>query len=495
MNPEKRNVAKIVLGILLLLVAVKLSLHFLLSESYGYHRDEFYYIECGKHLDFGFVDHPPFTPFLANVSRWILGDSLFSIRFFPAIAGAVVVFLAGLMARQLGGGWFAQILAAVAVLLTPRYLHANGMLQPVSFDLLFWVLNAYLVIRLLKTENPRYWILIGLVTGIGLINKHTMLFFCFGLFVGLILTPQRKYLLNRWLWCGAVIAFLLFLPNVIWQIQNDWPSLEFLQFINKTRMSVISASEFLFQGQLLSQQILAAPIWLAGLYYFFFTVAGKKFRLLGWIYVSILVLFLIVKAKPYYLGPAYPMLLAGGSCLWEQYISKIKLSAVKAAILCAFAIACVWNLPKSALPIHPVRETTSNDYKDMVGWDEMVLAVAEKYQQLSPEEKENCLIFTGNYGEAGAINYLGKKYGLPKAFSSHNSYWIWGSPEQEPTTVILLGAGDMEDVEPYYESVEYAGRIRNKENVKNEEFDQPFYIARNPKSPFKEIWPNLKHYD
>lgn len=482
-------------AILVLLAVIKLLIHFLTNDSYGFHRDEVYYIDCGKNLDFGFVDHPPFTPLVAHVSLLLFGDSLFALRFFPALAGAGIVLLTGLIARSVGGNSFAQILAAVAVLVTPRYLHANGMLQPVSFDQFFWVLAIFLILQWLNTDNPKYWPWIGLVIGIGAMNKHTMLFFCFGILVGILLTRHRRVLGSLWFWLGVLLASVIFLPNLVWQIRHGWPTVEFLQYINQTKMSQISLYEFLVNGQLKSQQILLFPLWLAGLFYFFFDTNGKKYRLFGWMYVSILILFLIVKAKPYYLGPAYPVLLAGGSVFLEKYFIKGRTGWQKPVFVLAIAILCILNLPNSALPIHPISETTNNDYKDMVGWNEMVSSVASAYDKLSDDEKKACIIFTGNYGEAGCINFLGKKYGLPQAFSAHNSHWIWGPPSKEPSVVIVLGAGEKEDLLPHYEEVVDAGTITNRYGVQNEEYGQHFYVCRGPRFRFREVWPGLKHYD
>jgi 4-amino-4-deoxy-L-arabinose transferase-like glycosyltransferase len=270
------------------LALFKLLLHFATSGGYGYFRDELYYIAASEHLDFGYVDYPPFIAIVTAITRWLLGDSLFALHFFPALAGALVVLLAGLMAWQLGGGRFAQGLAALAVVIAPVYLGVNSLLTMDSFDQLFWVLAAYILLLFLKKEKPRLWLLLGLVAGIGLMTKVTMLYFGAALVFALLLTPNRKYLLSKWLWLGGLIAFLIFLPYVLWQMGHGWHTLEFWKTYSAGKTYPVTPPEFLFQ-QVVTVHPLTLPLWLGGLFYYLFSKEGKRYRPLGWMYVILYV--------------------------------------------------------------------------------------------------------------------------------------------------------------------------------------------------------------
>ncbi|MBI5092467.1 MAG: glycosyltransferase family 39 protein [Candidatus Hydrogenedentes bacterium] len=307
MSGESRSIEEVRkngLTLLMVFAAIKLVLHLILNSRYGYHRDELYFLACAEHMDFGYVDHSPLVPWIAFVARSLLGDSLPALRFIPALAGAGTVILTGLIARELGAGRFAQALAALSIIIAPVYLRAQNMLHIPTFEPLFWGGCAYLIIRIIKYERTRLWLWVGALAGVGLMNKPTMLFFGVGLAVGLVLRPARKYLLNKWLWAGGALAFLIFLPNLIWQATHGWATLAFAANLNKGTMSRISSVEFLF-GQLLYLHPFNAPIWIAGLWYYLRAEAGRPYRVLGWVYVTVLVLLLVAKSKIYYLAPAY----------------------------------------------------------------------------------------------------------------------------------------------------------------------------------------------
>jgi hypothetical protein len=498
-------------ALLLYLALAKLLLHLWFSSGYGYFRDEFYYIACGEHLDWGYVDQPPLTPLLAFVTRALLGDSLLALRFLPAVAGALLVLVTGLMARELGGGRFAQGLAAVSVIAGPVYLGIDHIFTVNVFDHLFWALGAYLVILIVKRDDPRLWLVFGLVAGVGLQNKISMLFFGFGVVVGLLLTPHRKYILSKWLWLGGVIAFVIFLPYVLWQFQHDWPMLELLRRGQLYKNYPLSPLQFL-SGQVLEIHPLNLPIWLAGLYFYLLSKPGKPYRVLGWTYVVILVVFLILKAKTYYLAPAYPMLLAAGAFAIETFIRERQWNWLKPAtvglLVAGGAITAPFAMPvlpvetyikyQSFLGVEPPKTERHKfgrlpqSYADMFGWEEMVATVAKVYNSLSPEERAKCAIFTSNYGEAGAIDFFGKKYGLPKAISGHNNYWLWGPGNYTGEIVITVGES-LEDVEKTFAQVEL-GATHVHEYAMPYESDLPVYICRKPKMSLQEVWPRVKGY-
>jgi hypothetical protein len=499
------------IALLLYLALAKLLFHLVFSSGYGYFRDEFYYIACGEHLDWGYVDQPPLTPLLAFLTRQFLGDSLLALRFLPAVAGALLVLVTGLMARELGGGRFAQALAAVAAFAAPAYIGIDHLFTVNAFDHLFWALGAYLVILIVKRGDPRLWLVFGLVAGVGLQNKLSMLFFGFGVAVGLLLTPHRKYILGKWLWLGGAIAFVIFLPYVLWQLQHDWPMLELLERGKLYKNFPLSPLQFL-SGQVLEIHPFNLPIWLAGLYFYLLSKPGKPYRVLGWTYVVILVVFLILKAKTYYLAPAYPMLLAAGAFALETFIRERQWNWLKPATVTLLVLGGIAIAP-FAMPLLPVETyiryqdfmgiqapkterhkfgKLPQSYADMFGWENMAATVAKVYNSLSPEERAKCAIFTNNYGEAGAIDFFGKKYGLPKAISGHNNYWLWGPGNYTGEIVITVGES-LEDVKKTFDQVELGATVVS-EYAMPYESDLPVYVCRKPKVSLQEVWSRTKDY-
>ncbi len=499
------------LAILLYLSLLTVLIHFLANGGYGYFRDELYYMACGRHLAWGYVDQPPFVALMAVVTRHLLGSSLFALRFFPALCGGLLVLLTGLMAREMGGGRYAQVLTAVAVMVAPVYLAIDNYFSMNCFDQVFWALAGYVVIRILKQDNPKLWLLFGLVAGAGLMNKYSMGFLGLGVVVGLVLTPARRQLLSKWLWLGGVIAFLIFLPHILWEIHYGFPSLEFIH--NATTFKNLPQTPLQFMtASALGIGFLSLPIWLAGLGFFFLGDDGKHFRLFGWVFVSILALFLVTKAKPYYLAPAYLFPLAGGAVAIADFVRRHNWNWLRPASIALLLAGGVMTAP-FVLPVLPVesfikyqarmgvkapREERGKaaklpqQYADMFGWQNMAATVAEVYNSLSPDEKQKCVIGASNYGEAGAIDFFGMNYGLPNAISSHNSYWIWG-PGDKPGEVLIVVGGNAKDYQAMYEDVEQAATI-TCEYAMPFETDLPVFLCRRPKMTLQQVWPHLKNF-
>jgi hypothetical protein len=499
------------LAILLYLALLTILIHFLANGGYGYFRDELYYMACGEHLAWGYVDQPPFMPFLAFLTRHTLGGSLFALRFLPAICGGIIVLLTGLMARELGGGRYAQALAAVAVMVAPVYLAIDNFFSMNCFDQVFWALAGYIVIRILKGGDPRLWLLFGLVAGVGLMNKYSMGFLGLGIVVGLLLTPARRQLLSKWLWLGGVIAVVIFLPHILWEIRHGFPSLEFIH--NATALKNLPQTPLQFiASSALGIHPFNAPIWLAGLAFFFLAKAGKPFRLFGWVFVSILALFLLTRAKPYYLAPAYLFLFAGGAVAIEAFVRPRNWNWLRPAGFVFLLTGGVAMAPY-VLPVLPVesfikyqafmglrapREEKSKlgklpqQYADMFGWENMAASVAEVYNSLSPEDKQKCVIGASNYGEAGAVDFFGKKYGLPHAISTHNSYWFWG-PGEKPGEVLIVVGGNPNDYHAMYDDVQQAATVIS-EYAMPYETNLPVYLCRRPKMTLQQVWPRLRKF-
>jgi hypothetical protein len=490
----------------------KLIIHFLTNNQYGYFRDELYYIACGEHLDWGYVDHAPMVAWLIKLSRTLFGDSLFALRLFPAVAGALTVLLTGLIARELGGRRFAVVLSCLCVLVG-GYLALDSFFSMNAFEPLFWMGCAYFIILAIKRDEPRFFLGFGFLAGLGLENKHSMLFFGFGVFVGLLLTPARRFFATRWFWVGGALALALFLPNIIWEYRHDWATLELLRNVQKSGKNVaLSPLEFVGQ-QILILHPITLPIWLAGIWYFLFDRDGKRYRLLGITYLVALIMMILLKGKNYYLMPVYPLLFAGGAIWWERLLEGRRsmnwLKVVYPVLLCvAGAVFAPFALPvlpvetylryQHALGFEPPKTEVGHrgplpqHFGDRFGWPEMVETVAQIYNRLPPDVRASTAIYANNYGEAGAIDLFGPSYGLPKAISPHQSYYLWG-PRDYTGDVMILLQSKRADAERNCISVEEMGTVNHPFSMKEEHYT--IFICRGLKQPLRELWPLLKHWN
>lgn len=498
-------------AVLLYLGSAKFIVHMVFSGRYGYFRDELYNIICGKRLAFGFVDHPPFTPLVARVSRMLFGDSLLGLRVFPALAGAITVVLAGLIVRKLGGGRFAQALAALSVLFSPVLLGFGGALTNNAFDILFWTMAAYFLIIILKDERPKLWLVFGIVVGIALQNKYSIAFFLAALAVGLILSPARKRLLSVWPWAGGGLALLIFIPNLVWQVRHGLP------FVELNRNAVLYKNAPLLPLQFLGSQALEAhplifPIILAGLFFFLLSPVLKPFRVFGWAYLALFAFFVFSGGKTYYLSPVYPVMLAAGALALERAVLKTRWSWIKPVSIILLMTTGAATAP-FALPVLPVEKfiaysrrlgigmVSSERHKmgalpqhfaDQFGWPEMTEAVARVYEGLPEADRKDCGIYTQNYGEASAINFFGRKIGLPPAVCGHNNYWLWG-PGEKPIEVLIIVGGKADDYRQGFREVTEVARTHCDLAMPYEN-NLPIYICRGLKVSILELWPRVKHY-
>jgi len=500
------------LAIISILSLAKLALHFCFNAGYGFFRDELYYIACGEHLAFGYVDHPPFIALIAGFSRGFLGDSLFALRFFPAVAGALVVFFTGLIVRELGGKTFAQILACVSVSFAPLYLYMGNVLTMNIFDHLFWTLSALLVVRLLKSGNTRIWLVLGAVLGIGLMNKHSIFFFGFGLLAGLALTKSRKHLSAVNLWLGALIAFVIFLPHFVWQIAHGFPSIEFIRNAALYKNMPLSPKMFVL-GQMFDMHPFLFPVLVLGVLFFFSFKSARPYRVFGWMYLAIFGLFLLIRAKTYYIAPVYPVVFAGGSVALENIIKRRCVDWLRPAVL-TFLLGGFFMAAPFALPVLPVgtfvkfseclkfsvpeaerheKGSLPQHFADMFGWEALVRSVSGVYGGLSAEDRAKCGVFAQNYGEAGAVDFFGDACGLPGAISGHNNYWLWGPGPYSGEIMIVIG-GQRARLERYFARVERAGVFKHR-YVMPYENDLPLYVCRGLKIPIQDLWPKVKHYE
>ncbi len=497
--------------VIIALAAAKFLIQIATAHRYGYFRDELYFFDLSKHLQWGYLDAPPLIAAVTALARVTLGASLTALRFFPALAGAVTVVLAGLIARELGGGRFAQGLAALAVAAAPAFLAADHLLTMNAFEPVFWTGCAYALIRIIKTGRPAPWVWFGVLAGLGLENKYSTFFFGSGILLGLLFSSERRLLWNRWFWVSAVTAFAIFLPNLLWQIHHGFVSLAWLRNHRLAGHSVQLTPAGFIAEQILELQPLSCPIWIAGLWFYFGTREGKPYQVLGWTCVVVLALLLLLGGRVYYLFPVYPMLFGSGAVLVEKALDRprwlwakpacVALLLVGAAVLAPFALPVLpveaYMRYSAALNLDPpdIEQRKLGKlpqlYADTFGWEEMTAAVARAYRSLAPQQRIETVIFANDYGEAGAIDFFGPKYGLPRAISSHQNYFYWGPGDSTNTSVILLGHNTR--LERDCTEVEQAGIVHNGYSMPYENF--PILVCKGLKRPLKDIWPDLKRWD
>ncbi|HTS26844.1 MAG TPA: glycosyltransferase family 39 protein [Bryobacteraceae bacterium] len=494
------------------IAACKLLVHLYAGRHYGYFVDELYYLACSRHLGWGYVDHPPLIALVTWIARLVLGDSLAAVRFLPAVAGAGAVVLTAMIAREIGGGRFAQGLAALGVLVAPGILSIGNLLTMNAYEPLFWMGCAWLTLRMIRTGNDRLWIWFGLLAGVGLENKYSMGMFGAGLVFGLLVTPQRRLLLSRWLWAGGAIAFLIFLPNLLWNVQHHFPFLEEQANIRRSGRDVPLGPLAFFAQQVLVMQPLGLPVWLAGLWYYFFAKPGKAFRAMGWAWLFTAAVIVRLSPRVYYLFPAFPLLFAGGAIFWEGVFERTT-SVWKKLVWPALMVVTGALLAPIAIPVLPpetyIRYTKALHidqprvethrlgplpqlFADQFGWEEMVATVAGVFNGLPPEVRPRTAIFARNYGQAGAIDLLGPKYGLPPAICGHQSYFLWGPRDYTGESMIVMG-GRMDDLESRFAEVHKVARVEHPYSMPYEHFD--VYYCRGLKKPLAEIWPQVKIWD
>jgi hypothetical protein len=516
---------------LLIVIAIALGkflFHCYFNNRYGYFRDEFDYMDCGDHLAWGYVDQPPLIPFLIHVCRTVLGDSLRSIRLIPALASSLLVVETAILAREFGGRRFALLLSAIAVVIAPQYLSNGSLLGTNCLEPNLWMGCAYFAILAIKRNDPRYWLWFGVLAGLGLEEKYSIAVFGVGMVVGLLLTAERRVFLNPWIWLGGLAAFLIFLPNLLWNIHNHWPFVELMHNIRADgRDVVLPLPQYFFQQTLLVHPF-TAPIWITGLIALFVSLRFKPYRALAWCYLVCFTVFFVLHGKNYYLAPVYPMLLAAGAVIIEPAIDGRRIEsratasfktghrlrawlepAIVIVLLASGAhlapvvvpvfspdkfIAYMKYLPMK-LPVMEhshARAVLPQWYADQFGWEEIVDETVKAYNQLSPAERPGCGIFAQDYGQAGAIDFLGRRYGLPPALSGHQTYFLWGPRGYSGNCLVVLDES-RERLEELFEHVEYVGT--SADNPYALERQIAVYVCRGARfGTLEKIWPQLKKW-
>jgi len=489
---------RVPIGVLVIAVAVML-LHALTNGQYGFHRDELATVDDGQHLDWGFVAYPPLTPFVARLAFTLFGPSLVGLRFFSSLAIGVAILLSAWMARELGGNRGTQIVTAAAVAIGPVAMSAGALFQYVAFDYLWWVAIAAFTVKLLRSDDARWWMAIGAAIGFGMLTKYTVGVLVAGLAVGIVLTPARRYLKSGWPWAGAALALLIFLPNAIWQAQHHFISLDFLRSIHARDVRIGRTKNFLLDQLLVGANPATIPMWISGLW-FCASREGRRFAAIGWMFITSLALFLVLQGRGYYMAPAYPMLLAAGAVAWERRLTATPARArvrqwSAIALGAAVAIAATVPIPSVGSRWWNAANKVQDDWREEVGWPDLVAEVARVRDTLPAEYRPGLAILTGNYGEAGAIDLYGARYGLPKAICGTNSFWLRGYGPTEPRTLIVTGIS-RKYLEKHFQSVELVGHVTNRFGVENEEtkYHPDIFLCRELRQPWPEFWKDFQSF-
>ena len=496
-------------GLVPVLAALKLGLHLFVNAgtAYGFQRDEFLYFAMGRHLQLWRMDFPPAIALLAEAVRSTLGDSIVVLRLIPALAGTAVLVLAALTARELGGARWAQSLAALGILTSPLFLRSSNLFQPVVLDQLAWTVALYALARLCRDERPRWWMLMGVALGLGLLAKFSAGFIGLALLLALLITSRRAWLLTPWPWLAAGVALAIGSPSIVGQIRLGFPVLGQMADLRASQLERVTPAAYI-GGQLRWGP--AVIVGWIGLGMLLFGGRLRPFRVAGWTCALAWLLLLALHGKPYYVGPIYPFLLGAGGVALEL-VSRPRLGPIIRWTSAGLLVAYMGLTLPLGVPILPPErmaryaramglsaalrtntgrlERLPEDYADMLGWEEQVRAVARVYRSLADAERAKAVIVGGNYGEAGALDFYGPRYGLPPAVCGSGSYWFFG-PGTKPGEVLVTLGVDRDDLTRLYDDVRPAGHISSPWSVWYER-DLTIYVARGPHTTLQRLWPSL----
>jgi 4-amino-4-deoxy-L-arabinose transferase-like glycosyltransferase len=499
-------------GVVLAIAAAKLLVHLYAAGRYGYFGDELYFMACGEHLDWGYVDQPPLVALVAWLVRHTLGTSLLAMRLPSALAGVALVFLVAQLARELGGGRFAMALAALASAIAPFFVTIHYLFTMNAFDPLFWTGCALVVARIVRTGDQRLWLAFGAIAGLGLQNKYSLVVFATGLVLGVVLGRGRRALAQPWIWAGGALALLILLPNLVWNVRHDWPFLQFVRNVKASGRDVeLGPLAYVLQQGMLT--VTTVPVWLAGAFWLMLSRRGRPYRPLGWAYLFALVVFIATKGKDYYIAPAFATLFAAGGVAIEGFSANGARRLLRPAVV-AFVLLLVPLLPL-VLPLLPVdrliafqerlgfrppasekahaKAVLPHVFAWQFGWDEMLAAVSQAYWAMPPGERARVAIIGNDYGQSGAIDLLGPRYGLPiKALGTHQSYWLWGPGEAGKDVFIVLGDRP-ERLSRWCGDVEVVAELSHPYTAVWE--NGPVLVCRRPRLSLQEIWPKVKNWD
>ncbi|HYG02151.1 MAG TPA: glycosyltransferase family 39 protein [Chryseosolibacter sp.] len=488
------------LWILIGFILLKFSIHAVGNFNYGYQRDELLHLAVGQHLDWGFMEFPPFIAVLGKFAHIFFDDNLWLTRLFPTLSGIAILVFCVLIAKDLGGKTAAIFLAGICVLSFLPFYRNHTLFQPVAFEQLFWTVGFYVLVRMFNTGNEKLLMLLGVVAGFAILNKYTSLVWIFSIAAGLLFFDRARVFKSRWIYIGGIIAGVMILPNIWWQYGHGFPLLRHLEALKNSQLEEIGYAEFLLDQ---TGNLFTFIVSVIGLYGFLFNEALKKYRVIG---IAILVLFAVLwmqMAKGYYFFGVYPMLFAAGAVMTERIFSRKPIIVYAYGIVIFFISTAFIPGMTPVLPIDvfvdytnkPIvngRVALTSDYADMFGWTEQVALIDSVYRNLSTEEKAKTTIVASNYGEAGAVMIVGKKYQLPHPICTSGSFWLWGPGNAESGTFICLGFDD-ETINRIFGSVQLIKIIKHRYAV-DEENNISLLLCRDPKINLVEEWPAFERY-
>ena len=497
--PTDSRVAPVAWAPILIVAAATAVVLTAFGGRYGYHRDELYYVVAGRHLAWGYDDQPPLVPALARLTDILSGGSLTALRLPTALVVAVTAILVGLIARELGGDRWAQLVATSAWATSGVSLVSGHLLSTTPYDILCWTAVAWLVASWVRTRDDRLLLALGPVVGVGLLAKNLVLLFLVALAVAILFGGPRVLLRRPALWIAALIAVAIWAPNLWWQATHGWPQLTMTGVIREDanfggRIGVIPA-QFLIMSPPL------AIIWLAGLWRLLRHPGTRPYRFFGWAFLLVLALILATGGREYYLAGAYPALFAAGALAVTGWATRAA-TRLRRALLVALLIANTLMMVAIALPIYPVKwfpntiqAAVNDDAAETIGWPELTDTVAGVYRSLPADEQATAVIVTTNYGQAGAIDKYGRPLGLPAPYSGHLNFWRWGPPPDSATgPVIFVGGWTAVSLTPYCSSTSLAARNDNGYGVDNEEQGTPIWLCRGLTRPWSQLWPDLRRF-
>jgi 4-amino-4-deoxy-L-arabinose transferase-like glycosyltransferase len=472
-----------------------------LASGYGYHRDELYFLEAGQHLDWAYADQGPLVPLIARAMSELAPDSLTLLRLPSAFAAGLTVLLTGSLARELGGGRRAEVIATACAAVGVIVLFTGHLLSTSTFDLLAWTALTWLALRAVRTGDDRLWLVAGGVLGLGLLNKPLPAFLGLGLLVGVVIAGPRRLLRSPYVWGGAAIALVLWSPWIAWQADHGWPQIDVSEAIARGESASSESWWAIVPFQFLLISPLLAPVWIAGLVRLFRDPSVRDYRFLAWAWVVLAIVFMASGGKPYYLAGLLPVLLGAGAMPVDEWLDRGRAVVRRAALGLAIAVSAVVGLTIS-LPLLPADSADfaiamNEDVGETIGWPELTETVAEVHRDLP--DSERVVVLTRNYGEAGAIDRYGPALGLPPAHSGHNAYGDWGPPPEGSGPVIVVGYATRDLATPDGEVARQLGgctltaRIENDHDVDNDEQGATVFVCDGPRRPWSELWSGLRH--
>lgn len=494
---------------ILIFVCIKIGLNLLAISHFGFHRDEFLHLVLADHLAWGYKEVPPFIALIAKISLSLFGNSVAAARIFPTLCAGLIVLLTGLITVELGGKRFAIALACLALIFSPAFAASDYLFQPVVFDQLWWVLAVWLLLRYANTSSASYLYTLGVVIGLGMLTKYTMLFFTGSLLVGLLISKQRKLLLNKHVPGAAIVALIVFLPNAIWQLTHHLPVITHMSQLRSYQLQYISHSTFITEELLVNG--IALFLWLTGFVFLLFSSRLHKFQFLAFAFIAIFAFYLVMNGKEYYLFGAFPMLFAAGGFGFERWL-KASGYTLRGAVIAVFTVPNLVLLPM-LLPILPMKQTlaffrfahqnlsfsnflvtwedqkahaTTQDYADMLGWREMAGDVAKVWNTLTPEQQKHTIIFADNYGEAGAIHHYHKQLHIPDVISLNSSFALWAPDSLNCAYLIYVDDQGGGNVESFKSQIGSYTKMYTVSNPLARENGTAVFLLQSPKTGLRQ---------